>query len=131
MDKEKGLFQIVDKSVKNAISKAQQSNTEIVKETRGRKKGIPIRGIISHKGELIKALIESYIEDANIQNINTCQASLARYINEKRLIGNIKNGVFKPLSISSILVYISSIWEEVEKNRQHKPAIHKNTHNEL
>ena len=77
------------------------------------------------------ALIESYIEDANIQNINTCQASLARYINEKRLIGNIKNGVFKPLSISSILVYISSIWEEVEKDRQHKPAIHKNTHNEL
>ncbi|EXZ01296.1 hypothetical protein F7887_10925 [Bacteroides fragilis] len=76
-------------------------------------------------------MIESYIEDANIQNINTCQASLARYINEKRLIGNIRNGVFKPLSISSILVYISSIWEEVEKDRQHKPAIHKNTHNEL
>ena len=92
---------------------------------------MPIRGIISHKGELIKALIKSYIEDANIQNINTCQASLARYINEKRLIGNIKNGVFKPLSISSILVYISSIWEEMEKDKPHKAIIRKNTHNEL
>ena len=76
-------------------------------------------------------LIESYIEDANIQKINTCQASLARYIYEKGLIGNIKNGIFKPLSISSILVYISSIWEEIEKDKPQKAIIRKNTHNEL
>lgn len=103
----------------------------MVKYKIGQKKGTPIYKIISHKEEVIKTLIKSYIEDVNLQKIDTCQASLARYISEKRLIGNIENGVFKPLSIRSILAYICSIWKEVKKEKPHKTTFRKNTHNEL
>ncbi|MFK1641087.1 hypothetical protein ACIXFY_19890 [Bacteroides fragilis] len=70
--------------LKNAIREIQQSNTEIVKEARGRKAGAQIPGIISNNEGVIKALIESYILDAKEQNIKTCKDSLARYIEEKK-----------------------------------------------
>ena len=54
--------------LKNAIREIQQSNTEIVKEARGRKAGAQIPGIISNNEGVIKALIESYILDAKEQN---------------------------------------------------------------
>ena len=86
MNKENELLQTVNKSVKNANAKAQPPITEPIKETRGRKAGAQIPGIISNNEGVIKALIESYILDAKEQNIKTCKDSLARYIEEKKLL---------------------------------------------
>lgn len=131
MKKEKVLSQVMNKSVKNANKKTQSTITETVIETRGRKKGVPIQGIISNNEGIIKALIRSYIIDAKLQNINTCQASLTRYIYEKELFGKLRGGVFKPLDYSTIKTYINSLWKEVEKENT-KPKINRrNTYNEF
>ncbi|MCY6326639.1 hypothetical protein R3O55_007320 [Bacteroides hominis] len=76
-------------------------------------------------------MIRSYIIDAKLQNINTCQASLTRYIYEKELFGKLRDGVFKPLDYSTIKTYINNLWKEVEKENT-KPKINRrNTYNEF
>ena len=106
--------------LKNAIREIQQSNTEIVKEARGRKAGAQIPGIISNNEGVIKALIESYILDAKEQNIKTCKDSLASYIEEKKLFGKIRNGVFKPLVFSTIRTYVNEIWNKMERKKKNQ-----------
>ncbi|MFK2253428.1 hypothetical protein ACIXNM_21230 [Bacteroides fragilis] len=120
MNKKKVLCQAANKSVKNAIREIQQSTTEIVKEARGRKAGAQIPGIISNNEGVIKALIESYILDAKEQNIKTCKDSLARYIEEKKLFGKIRNGVFKPLVLSTIRTYVNEIWNKMERKKKNQ-----------
>ena len=120
MNKENELLQTVNKSVKNANAKAQPPITEPIKETRGRKAGAQIPGIISNNEGVIKALIESYILDAKEQNIKTCKDSLARYIEEKKLFGKIRNGVFKPLVFSTIRTYVNEIWNKMERKKKNQ-----------
>ena len=120
MNKENELLQTVNKSVKNANAKAQPPITEPIKETRGRKAGAQIPGIISNNEGVIKALIESYILDAKEQNIKTCKDSLARYIEEKELFGKMRNGVFKPLVFSTIRNYVNEIWNKMERKKKNQ-----------
>ncbi|MFK1868551.1 hypothetical protein ACIXFO_24675, partial [Bacteroides fragilis] len=91
-----------------------------IKETRGRKTGAQIPGIISNNEGVIKALIESYILDAKEQNIKTCKDSLARYIEGKKLFGKIRNGVFKPLVLSTIRTYVNEIWNKMERKKKNQ-----------
>lgn len=119
MNKENELLQTVNKSVKNDNTKAQPPITEAIKETRGRKAGTQIPGIISNNEGVIKALIESYILDAKEQNIKTCKDSLARYIEEKTF-GKIRNGVFKPLVFSTIRTYVNEIWNKMERKKKNQ-----------
>ena len=120
MNKENELLQTVNKSVKNANTKTQPPITEAIKETRGRKAGAQIPGIISNNEGVIKALIESYILDAKEQNIKTCKDSLARYIEGKKLFGKIRNGVFKPLVLSTIRTYVNEIWNKMERKKKNQ-----------
>lgn len=120
MNKENELLQAVNKSVKNANTKTQPPITEPIKETRGRKTGAQIPGIISNNEGVIKALIESYILDAKEQNIKTCKDSLARYIEEKELFGKMRNGVFKPLVFSTIRNYVNEIWNKMERKKKNQ-----------
>lgn len=120
MNKENELLQTVNKSVKNANTKTQHPITEPIKETRGRKTGAQIPGIISNNEGVIKALIESYILDAKEQNIKTCKDSLARYIEGKKLFGKIRNGVFKPLVLSTIRTYVNEIWNKMERKKKNQ-----------
>lgn len=116
---------------KNANTKTQPPITEAIKETRGRKAGAQIPGIISNNEGVIKALIESYILDAKEQNIKTCKDSLARYIEGKKLFGKIRNGVFKPLVLSTIRTYVNEIWNKMERKKKNQEGKRWNTYNEF
>jgi hypothetical protein len=58
--------------------------------------------------------------DAKEQNIKTCKDSLARYIEEKKLFGKIRNGVFKPLVFSTIRTYVNEIWNKMERKKKNQ-----------
>ncbi|RGN54796.1 hypothetical protein DXB60_17945 [Bacteroides fragilis] len=47
----------------------------------------------------------------------TSQIALARYINDKKLLGNIRNGIFIPLKLSTILKEINTIWNETLQDK--------------
>jgi hypothetical protein len=47
----------------------------------------------------------------------TSQVALARYINDKKLLGNIRNGIFIPLKLSTILKEINTIWNETLQDK--------------
>lgn len=49
------------------------------------------------------------------QNIKTFQATLASYINDKKLVGEIKNNDFIPLKYKTLTTYISNEWKEAEE----------------
>ena len=49
------------------------------------------------------------------ENIKTCQASLARFIAEKEILGHLVEGEYKPLKTSAIKTYISKIWNEEDE----------------
>ena len=49
------------------------------------------------------------------KNIKTSQASLARFIAKTEILGYIVDGKYKPLNISSITNYISTIINEDRK----------------
>ena len=68
--------------------------------------------INSNHEECIRSIIVGYKKDAKKRNIETCQASLARFIAEKEILGHIVNGEHKPLRYSAIKTYISKIWNE-------------------
>ncbi|EXZ06898.1 hypothetical protein M072_0683 [Bacteroides fragilis str. DS-208] len=56
--------------------------------------------------------------DAKKQNIKTCKDSLARYIEEKELLGKMTNGVFKPLVFSTIRNYVNEVWNDMERKKK-------------
>lgn len=47
----------------------------------------------------------------------TSQIALARYINDKKLLGNIRNGIFIPLKLNTILKEINTIWNETLQDK--------------
>ena len=47
----------------------------------------------------------------------TSQVALARYIDDKKLLGNIRNGIFIPLKFSTILKETNTIWNEMLRDK--------------
>ncbi|WP_455587285.1 hypothetical protein [Bacteroides sp.] len=60
------------------------------------------------------------------ENIKTYQSELAHFIEETKLLGRISNGEFKPLKISTIKNYISTVMNEDKKEKKHKKHVEKN-----
>lgn len=61
------------------------------------------------------------------RNIKTSQVSLARFIAKAEILGYIVDGKYKPLNISSITNYISTIINEDRKVKKKGKGIKKKT----
>ncbi|MCY1133566.1 hypothetical protein OWT79_07910 [Bacteroides fragilis] len=104
-------------SKKNKIDNKQTSDNKRLKSNRGRKKEKPIQGIVLKHYECLKLLITLYQNGAMGIKKETSQIALARYINDKKLLGNIRNGIFIPLKLSTILKEINTIWNETLQDK--------------
>ncbi|MCY6293944.1 hypothetical protein OXV68_16585, partial [Bacteroides fragilis] len=102
---------------KNETDNKQTSDNKSLKSNRGRKKEKPIQGIVLKHYECLKLLITLYQNGAMGIKKETSQIALARYINDKKLLGNIRNGIFIPLKLSTILKEINTIWNETLQDK--------------
>ena len=102
---------------KNKTDNKQTSDNKRLKSNRGRKKEKPIQGIVLKHYECLKLLITLYQNGAMGIKKETSQIALARYINDKKLLGNIRNGIFIPLKLSTILKEINTIWNETLQDK--------------
>ncbi|ANQ59476.1 hypothetical protein F9000_05340 [Bacteroides fragilis] len=67
--------------------------------------------------ECLKLLITLYQDGAMGIKKETSQIALARYIDDKKLLGNIRNGIFIPLKFSTILKETNTIWNEMLRDK--------------
>ena len=109
------LEQIENK--KNKTGNKQISDNRDLKSNRGRKKEKPIQGIVLKHYECLKLLITLYQDGAMGIKKETSQVALARYIDDKKLLGNIRNGIFIPLKFSTILKETNTIWNEMLRDK--------------
>ncbi|MFK1830366.1 hypothetical protein ACIXNQ_01890 [Bacteroides fragilis] len=104
-------------SKKNKTDNKQISDNRDLKSNRGRKKEKPIQGIVLKHYECLKLLITLYQDGAMGIKKETSQVALARYIDDKKLLGNIRNGIFIPLKFSTILKETNTIWNEMLRDK--------------
>ncbi|MFK1638701.1 hypothetical protein ACIXCI_12935 [Bacteroides fragilis] len=104
-------------SKKNKTVNKQISDNRNLKSNRGRKKEKPIQGIVLKHYECLKLLITLYQDGAMGIKKETSQVALARYIDDKKLLGNIRNGIFIPLKFSTILKETNTIWNEMLRDK--------------
>ena len=102
---------------KNKTGNKQISDNRDLKSNRGRKKEKPIQGIVLKHYECLKLLITLYQDGAMGIKKETSQVALARYIDDKKLLGNIRNGIFIPLKFSTILKETNTIWNEMLRDK--------------
>ena len=102
---------------KNKTGNKQISDNRDLKSKRGRKKEKPIQGIVLKHYECLKLLITLYQDGAMGIKKETSQVALARYIDDKKLLGNIRNGIFIPLKFSTILKETNTIWNEMLRDK--------------
>ena len=102
---------------KNKTDNKQISDNRDLKSNRGRKKEKPIQGIVLKHYECLKLLITLYQDGAMGIKKETSQVALARYIDDKKLLGNIRNGIFIPLKFSTILKETNTIWNEMLRDK--------------
>lgn len=105
---------------KNKTVNKQISDNKRLKSNRGgggRKKEKPIQGIVLKHYECLKLLITLYQDGAMGIKKETSQVALARYIDDKKLLGNIRNGIFIPLKFSTILKETNTIWNEMLRDK--------------
>ena len=102
---------------KNKTVNKQISDNRDLKSNRGRKKEKPIQGIVLKHYECLKLLITLYQDGAMGIKKETSQVALARYIDDKKLLGNIRNGIFIPLKFSTILKETNTIWNEMLRDK--------------
>lgn len=77
-----------------------------------------VSGIISEHKEVIRMFISFYKKGDMGENINLCQASLARFITEKEILIHRVNRELKPLKYNAIRSYISRLWYEEEEEKE-------------
>lgn len=53
------------------------------------------------------------------QDFETGQATLARFIEEKKLLLCERKGKLEPLSIKSIIVELNTVWKDILSDRKH------------
>ena len=97
---------------KNKNSKNNSLSKQKTKSKKGRKMEESVSGIISEHKEAIKIFITLYKKGAMGDDSNLCQASLARFIEERKILLHKVNGEYKPLKYNAIRSYISRMWHE-------------------
>ena len=96
-------------------TKPLNTNNQSINEHKQKDNKEEIKGIISNHEDVIRYLISIYHQGSMGRNIKTSQVSLARFIAKAEILGYIVDGKYKPLNISSITNYISTIINEDRK----------------
>ncbi|UVQ56886.1 hypothetical protein NXY03_07080 [Bacteroides fragilis] len=104
-------------SKKTKRSTSKSLTIETLSQTEDEKKEKPIQGIVLKHYECLKLLITLYQDGAMGIKKETSQVALARYIDDKKLLGNIRNGIFIPLKFSTILKETNTIWNEMLRDK--------------